>query len=388
MSNSQLSNLQTFRLNSYSPAVLKRTGVGWLIEYYALHPQTQEFVRKQIKLNRIRKRFSKLADFKAFANSMLCTINAKLAGGWSPFFQEENVRLYTPLKTVVDEYLQEKQKELRQATMTSYKSFCRMLMEWCDKTVPQIYTSLFNRLLAVRYLDYIYKDRNVSARTWNNQLKMGRTFFAWAKEKCYVKENPFETIKTKREGEKRRILIDKPTRDRIRAYLVEKNPEYLYVCQLVFTSLIRPKEIRLIQVKHISLDEKCIMIPNENAKTHNLRYAAMSKELHAYLSEIKINRYPEKYYLFGEDLRPSANPCGTARFRQIWERVRKDLKLPQEMQLYSFRDTGINNLLKSGVDALTVMQHADHHDLAMTTRYANHADSGLIQKIYDHAPEF
>lgn len=217
---------------------------------------------------------------------------------------------------------------------------------------------------------------------------MGRTFFAWAKEKCYVKENPFETIKTKREGEKRRILIDKPTRDRIRAYLMEKNPEYLYVCQLVFTSLIRPKEIRLIQVKHIFLDEKCIMIPNENAKTHNLRYAAMSKELHAYLSEIKINRYPEKYYLFGEDLRPSANPCGTARFRQIWERVRKDLKLPQEMQLYSFRDTGINNLLKSGVDALTVMQHADHHDLAMTTRYANHADSGLIQKIYDHAPEF
>ena len=130
------------------------------------------------------------------------------------------------------------------------------------------------------------------------------------------------------------------------------------------------------------------MIPNENAKTHNLRYAAMSKELHTYLSEIKINRYPDKYYLFGEDLRPSANPCGTARFRQIWERVRKDLKLPQEMQLYSFRDTGINNLLKSGVDALTVMQHADHHDLAMTTRYANHADSGLIQKIYEHAPEF
>ena len=58
------------------------------------------------------------------------------------------------------------------------------------------------------------------------------------------------------------------------------------------------------------------------------------------------------------------------------------------MQLYSLRDTGINNMLKSGIDPLTVMQHADHHDLAMTTRYANHADPNLIKKIAENAPKF
>jgi len=58
------------------------------------------------------------------------------------------------------------------------------------------------------------------------------------------------------------------------------------------------------------------------------------------------------------------------------------------MQLYSFRDTGIYEMLKSGIDNLTVMQHADHSSLDITTIYANHADNQLISKIYEKAPKF
>lgn len=388
MSKSQLPNLQTFRLNSYSPAILKRTGVGWLIEYYALHPQTQEFVRKQIKLNRIRNRFTKLSDFKAFANGMLCTINAKLAGGWSPFFQEENVRLYTPLGVVMQEYVNEKKRELRTNTMRSYESFCRIFGQWCDKNVPQIYASLFNKVLAIRYLDYFYNERKVGARAWNNQLKMGRALFAWAVQKCYVKENPFENIKTKREPAKKRILIPHETRERIAQYLLENNPPFLTVCKLVFTSLIRPKEIRAIQLKHISLDGKYIVIPADNAKNHHERHATITADIIRELKEVGIEKFPPDFYLFSSDLLPGKKQCGHARFTQDWEKLRNKMKLPQEMQLYSLRDSGINNLLKNGIDPLTVMQHADHHDLSMTTRYANHADPELTRKIFENAPEF
>ena len=68
--------------------------------------------------------------------------------------------------------------------------------------------------------------------------------------------------------------------------------------------------------------------------------------------------------------------------------MRNALQLPEEMQLYSLRDTGINEMIKSGIDPLTVMQHADHHDLSMTTRYANHADPHLVKVISEKAPEF
>ena len=68
--------------------------------------------------------------------------------------------------------------------------------------------------------------------------------------------------------------------------------------------------------------------------------------------------------------------------------MRTALKLPEEMQLYSLRDTGINEMLKCGIDPLTVMQHADHHDLSMTTRYANHVDPHLVETISKKAPNF
>ena len=78
----------------------------------------------------------------------------------------------------------------------------------------------------------------------------------------------------------------------------------------------------------------------------------------------------------------------TKNYRKVWDKLRNALKLPKEMQLYSLRDTGINNMLKSGIDPLTVMQAADHHDLSMTTRYANHVDPNLIQTLQDQSPMF
>ncbi len=106
------------------------------------------------------------------------------------------------------------------------------------------------------------------------------------------------------------------------------------------------------------------------------------------LFNMHLERYPEDYYLFGPELIPDKISCGEARFRKEWMKIRRDLKLPNEMQLYSLRDTGIFELLKSGVDSLFVMQHAGHRDLSMTTRYANHQDVHLTEKIYKNAVEF
>ncbi len=386
MSYNELANLHT---RQYLPATLKHNGIGWFIEYYSINPQSKELERVRVKLNRERKRFATNANFKIYANQIICELNNKLAGGWSPFFSvNENARLYTPLSVVMKDYIAEKTNELRSATLTSYKSWCKMFGDWCDEITPNIYMSMFNRVLAVRYLDYVLKVRKVSARTWNNHLKMGRAFFSWAKEKCYVNENPFELIKTKREQEKKRVMIPADYREQITDFLVKNNREFLTVCRLVFISLIRPKEIREIKIKHIKIKEKAIFIPSENAKTHNARYAAINGQILDDLLRLQLDKYPQDYYLFGENLTPSIEQCGEARFRKEWLKVRCECNLPAEMQLYSLRDTGINNLLKKGIDPLTVMQHADHHDLAMTTRYANHHDEHLTDTIFNNAVDF
>lgn len=371
----------------FLPATLHHNCDGWQIEYYAYNPVSDRMERKRILVNRLKKRYKKVSEFKAVVGQMIVTINNRLAGGWSPFGESENVRYYTTLEEVMRIYIREKQKELKADTLRSYKSFCNIFGKWCSRIVPDCKCILFNRTLAIRYMDYVYMERKVSARGYNNQLKMARALFSWAVEKCYCKENPFEHIKVKREQEKKRVLVPAETRLRIRNYFAEKRPNYLIVLELVYTSLLRPKEISRVQVKQVNLEEHCIYMPGDKTKNGHHRYAFLSNELCRLLSPLLKEANPE-WYLLSQYYVPGKEQMDSKRYRKHWDIMRKELGLPKEMQLYSLRDTGINNMLKAGIDPLTVMQAADHHDLSMTTRYANHADPNLMRTLQEKAPEF
>ena len=91
--------------------------------------------------------------------------------------------------------------------MRSYSSLTTILAYWLKTATNIEYFSMINRITIVKFMDYVYNKRNVSARTYNNYVKFGRCFFNWAKEKCYTKENPFEQIKIKPKTEKKRIII-------------------------------------------------------------------------------------------------------------------------------------------------------------------------------------
>lgn len=373
----------------YLPAVLHRNeAMGWLVEYYVLNPATDALDRKRIRLNKIRKRYRTQADFRIAANDMVATINTKLAGGWTPFGESENSRYYTLLIDVLQAYLREKAKELKPDTMRSYSSFARIFGTWLTKNLPVCKCILFNRTLAVRYMDDYYEHHTSNARTYNNQLKMARAFFSWAKEKCYIKENPFELIRTKRPPQKKRTIVQADARQQVRAYFEKHRPEMIMICELVYTSLIRPVEISRLTVGMLNLTGRYIQLPFDITKNAHARNAPLSDELCQRLQQ-HIKGYPDNYYLFGEHWLPSANRAISSKaYRKQWFAMRKKLKLPETMQLYSLRDTGIFDKLKSGIDPLTVMQAADHHDLAMTTRYGNHVDPHMIDVIANHSPEF
>ena len=372
---------------NYLPAQVKHNAHGWQVEYHALDPTTGKLKRHVTKLNSLRKRYDRISDFKAHCNTIVNTINAKLAGGWTPFGEMQNTRLYTPINMVAEAYLKEKEAELRPDTMRTYRSFCKGFLEWSEATVKGCQIGLFNRVLAVRFMDHCFNDRNLHGRSWNNQLKAARAFFSWAVEKCYAKENPFSSIKPKREDAKKRILVTHEARVNIVEWCEANNPNLLTVCELVFTSLIRPKEVRMIRVEDVCLEKHYIFIKGDNAKTHYERFASLSVELEKRIGEL-MKGAERNWYLIGDGYAPGPKPVSNARFRKDWDKMRKELGLPQEMQLYSLRDTGINEMLKIGIDPLTVMQHADHHDLAMTTRYANHADPHLVSTIRERAPKF
>ena len=373
---------------NYYPAVLHHNdGMGWIIEYYILNPVAESFERKRMRLNSMRKRYRTTSEFRVAANEIVCTINTKLAGGWSPFGESANTRLYEKMTDVLDRYIKEKERELKPDTLRSYKSFSNIFKEWLNEKLPGCRCSLFTKVHAVQYMDWYYDTHSSHPRTFNNHLKLANAFFSWAVEKCYTKESPFANIRPKKQVEKRRTLVPADYRAKVRKYFMDNRPEMVIVAELVYFSFLRPKEITRLKVNMLRLSEMRIELPGTITKNGHMRSAPLSKELVMQLAE-HVKYAKQDDYLFGDYWSPSEKPSTTKMFWFWWDKMRKALEIPDTMQLYSLRDTGFFDKIKSGIDPLTVMQAADHHDLAMTTRYANHYDPNMVRIIAEDSPDF
>lgn len=405
-----LSELRDCAKKMYLPAQLKNsTSMGYHIEFYLFNPLTNKMERQRIKLNRLKKRCKSKSDFLLEAQTTINLINQRLlSSNFSPdsFGKNSPVPEKAPevrevlVSKAVSEFLSEKKQELRDTSFRCYRIFCQQLLAWLEKEHPALPCSLMTRQVAVSYMDYVYRGGNssasksgrkangfVSARTYNNNVKLGRAFSKWCVEKCYLDEDVFARISTKKQHQKERIIIPPDTRYELTKYLREHHPKFLLVCQLVYTSLLRPVEISRLQVGDIDIEQHCIHVPASKSKNHNPRDARLSQEL-ADMIEQHIRFHGADEYLFADGWTPGQKALSSHTYTNVWCQIREELHLPKQMQLYSLRDSGINELLKAGVDPLSVMQAADHHDLKMTTIYANHRSSNLASEINEKAPDF
>ena len=385
----------------YKPATLKHDTNGWYILYYVYSPVTNKLERVRTKLNGVRENFKRLNDFRSYADKMVQDINLKLAGGWTPLIEQQNASLFKPMNLATEEFISIKKRELRQSTMVAYKSVLSILNNWIVEELhsPDCPASMFNHALAVRFMDFLFTEpteeeirkakaqkkqprKALSANAWNTYLKKYRAIFSWFEEHCYCKENPFERIKTKQKEEKRRGLIPAEVRGQIFDYCEENMPNYILVCMLIYYSLIRPKEIALIQLHDIHLDEGYILIPVEKAKTHIERAAPLSPELIERLKAMHLEKYPQDYYLLGTEYVPSEAPAYHGKYKKDWMKIREVLHLPQEMQLYSFKDDGITEMIDDhNMNIHLVQQAAGHQDVTTTMKYARKVDPEMVKKI-------
>ena len=440
---------QTCPEQSYLPATIRHNMAGWFVEFYAFNPLIKKRERVKYRLNKFRKKFRTMQEFRMWTSQLCYSINTKLASGWSPFggatagspfelytihqmmaqpmqgvpmqspsmpIVPMQVQVATPapeppkkktradelLVNVIDKFIAEKELELRKSTLYSYRSFCANFKAWVQENHPKVTCGEFSQEYALEYMDYVFKGNNsrphakaklnengtVCPRTYNNNLKQGRAVFSWAVSNCYSTDNPFARIKVKREEEKQRILIPQDVRARIADYFREKNPAMMIVCDMTYSTLLRPVEISRIQIKYIDIEQGTITMPGDKTKNHKNRVCRISPSIIPIFKEYISGADPEDFLIADGAWRCGKKPMNSHTFSNAWDRMRTDLGLPSEMQLYSLRDSGINSMLRAGIDPLSVMQAADHHDLSMTTRYANHADPNLFKRLNELAPSF
>lgn len=383
---------KTIPLLQYIPPRLTE-GKEWYISYYAIYPATGKLRRLRIKLNRIKS----IKQRRAVAKQLISDITKKQLAGWNPFIEAEAPKAFHKLFEVFDIFMRIHEKESEPHTVRTYKSFMKYLKDYLVRNnySEQMYVSDFDLRLASDIMIGIKTDESLSARTYNNYLKFFKLLFNWMMQFNYVTVNPFGHIKRmpNRMLKKKRDEISKEQRNKLLRYLESKgNNNYLVMCLLCYYCFLRPKEILLLRVKDIDLTKQVVYISEAIAKNDNDSVRTIPDAMMQYIKKLNLD-YPPDYYLFSSLPRfafmPGKQRAEGRIIARYWsDFIRPAMKWPKEIQFYSLKDSGITDMLDSGVAPNFVQGQADHSSLTITSIYAKKRNARAQLEIKEKARSF
>lgn len=143
----------------YIPPIWKKNpSFGEYIEYQVLNPATMKMERQRIRLTKLSTQFKSRSEFKGHVMKIISDLTGKLAGGWTPYGETQDVREFTPICVVIDAYIEDKGRDLRQASMVSYTSVANILTDWLKANgMGEMASHLLNHRVAMRFMDGTYR---------------------------------------------------------------------------------------------------------------------------------------------------------------------------------------------------------------------------------------
>ncbi len=350
------------------------TGVCWYISFYAFDPAKGEMRRKRIKINSV----GTAAQRRRYAAQVCHRLSEKLETGWNPWVEAEADRCYKRFSDVLIHYRNYTTKllndgVLRQSTCHDYMCFVHILEEWNEnRRTPIQYVYQFDRDFCVRFLDYIYIERENSPRTRNNYLAFLRSFSSFLVQHLYLKERPTDGLVGVGKSllKKERKVIAPVDVQRLHDWLMEHNRPYLLVCYFLHYMLIRPREIAKLRLCDICVAKQTIYIDDTISKNKKSAIVTMPAKIIELMVDLGYFNAPSSHYIFSRGFRPGAEWVNEKVYRDYWSRtIRPTLHFPKEYKFYSLKDTGITAMLRAGCDALSVKEQARHSSLLMTDIY-------------------
>lgn len=352
------------------------TGKEWYVGFYAFDPVQGKMRRKRIKINFI----EKVTDRRKYAQGLMRRLIVKLDNGWNPWIEAESSKAYHTINEAIDHYKRYVDKLyadniLRRDTHISYISYANNIDVW-NKSLQVAYTYIyqFDRAFVQKFLEHIYIERDNSAQTRDNYLRWMRMFSSFLVEHGYLKTRPTDAFRMlgKRAIKKKRTVIAENDMIRLRDYLLKTNKHYLLACYVLHYCFIRPKEMSKIQLKHISIKNQTIFIPDTNSKNKKDAVVTLSAKVLHLMIELNVFSSDQECYLFSTDFKPGLKKRADKMFRDYWLlNIRKELKFPDSYKFYSLKDTGITNMLKTH-DRITVRDQARHASILETDKYTPH----------------
>lgn len=370
----------------YRAPKLSRGDAGWFVFYYVKDPGTGRLRRIRVKINHVKP----TRERERVAREMIAALGERLALGWNPLRDAGAPRSGVGVFDAYAAFLAAKKKEAEIQSVASYRSYVKVFSEWLQengfsKDRP---IGCVSHETAVVFMEYLDTKEGISPRTWNNYLSFLMTLHAWLIARGYIAVNPFDGIqrKPRRLMKKLRRMLTESELAQLLSWLRSENPEYLAVCLLCYCCFVRPKEIALLRCGDLDLQRQLLFIRGDIAKNDRDSVRTIPDAALPDLQRLDLS-HPD-WYLFGRntgrgsDFRPGAEPVNHRKFEAFWSaKVRSALGFPDEIQLYSLKDTGITNMASSGIPINLVRQQADHSNVAITSIYLGQNQAKAVEEL-------
>ncbi|MFE3847135.1 tyrosine-type recombinase/integrase [Flavobacterium sp. LB3P45] len=353
----------------YKPAEL-RMNKDWIIVYYAKNPVNRKLECQRLRVPTIASKTERIKHGK----KIVLEINIRLAEGWSPFL-EETGKNYKTFTEVVEGFLKQLKKQLkdgvvREDTLRTYNSNLNLLQQFfVEKRIKITFALEINKKLCVQYLDWVYIDRNNSPRTRNNHLAFLRLFCSFLVSRGIINENPVNGILPMKSQPKKREVFPENIRNKITEKLQSYDNGFYVLCMTTYFCLVRNTELGKLLVNMVNLKESSIFLPKEITKNRKDEFITIPSQFLPILKKHIGNSNPNHYLFSSDNFNVGAVQMPVRKIATAWEKLRKELNLESKYQFYSLKDTGITDLLNSGIPAIKVRDQARHYDIKITELY-------------------
>jgi integrase/recombinase XerD len=363
------SHVKSIAFIDYKPAELC-IKTQWLVVFYAKNPISQKLERFRLTVPAISSKTERIKQGK----KIVLEVNRKLESGWLPYYSDTGTNEFKTFEYCSKKFIEQTEKEVinktkRPDTLRAYTSYLSMFSKYiAEKNVKINLILEFNKTFVVNYLDWIYFERENSPSTYNNHLTFVSNFVNYCVMRGYLKENFTASILRKKKEAKKRQVLSHIVKEKVKE-LQNENPHYFTLCMATYFCFLRRTELTKIKVADVNLNKNYITVESENSKNKKTENVTIPN---AYINILAnhLKKANNNDYLF------SANNFETGKVQltpkkisDTWEKFRKEKKVGSEFQFYSLKDTGITDLLNSGIPAIKVRDQARHYDLKITESY-------------------
>lgn len=221
---------------------------------------------------------------------------------------------------------------------------------------------------------YLYKyqeTRHISNRSLDKLRQIFSSFFTWASDEQYIKQNPTTTIKKIKYESKQRKSLSQIELELIRASCSTVKEKA--IIEFLYSTGCRISELSIVKKTDIDWDKKTVQLFGKGSK---YRTSYINAKAEVALRNYIETRNDENEYLFVSDRRPynRLHKAGLEKIiRNISERAMLDIKFTP----HTFRHTTATTAINNGMAVQDISKLLGHANISTTMIYAHTSDENV-----------